>query len=216
MFAFIPYILKGASVTVVVILISLPIGFVIGLSLSMIRVYGSRALAYAASTYCTVVRGLPPVVIIFLVYFVVAGSINLPPLLAGTFSLAVVTSGYQAEIFRGAIQSVGAGQEIAARSIGMSRGQAILFIILPQALRVAIPSWSNEVAMIIKQSSLVYALGVQELLRRSHLVATSSYRPFFAYGTAAILYFLMTFAATRILGEVENKTRIPMTSEAGP
>jgi polar amino acid transport system permease protein len=203
------YILLGAQITIAVILIALPIGFLLGLSFSLLRVYGGRWISTIIASYSTIMRGIPPVVMLFVLYFVIAGTINISPLWAGAISLAIISSAYQLEIFRGALQSISGGQMMAAHAIGMHKRQAILHIILPQALRVAIPSWSNEVAIIIKDSSLVYALGVPEILRRAQFMSASTYQPFMAYGIAALFYFIMVFLAGRLLDLVEKRVSIP-------
>jgi polar amino acid transport system permease protein len=203
------YILLGAQITIAVILIALPIGFLLGLSFSLLRVYGGRWISTIIASYSTIMRGIPPVVMLFVLYFVIAGTINISPLWAGAISLAIISSAYQLEIFRGALQSISGGQMMAAHAIGMHKRQAILHIILPQALRVAIPSWSNEVAIIIKDSSLVYALGVPEILRRAQFMSASTYQPFMAYGIAALFYFIMVFLAGRLLDLVEKRVNIP-------
>lgn len=205
----IKFILMGAYVTIAVIAVALPLGFIVGLLLALVRVYGSPFISRLTSIYSTVMRGVPPIVLLFLLFFVIAGSINLSPFLAGSLALGIISSAYQLEIFRGAILSVSSGQMIAARSIGMSRSKAVLYIILPQALRIAIPPWSNEVSTVIKDSSLVYALGVAEILRRSQFVAARTYKPMLAFSVAALIYFLMTFIANRFLDAVERRTRIP-------
>jgi polar amino acid transport system permease protein len=203
------YILLGAQITIAVILIALPIGFLLGLTFSLLRVYGGRWISTIIASYSTIMRGIPPVVMLFVLYFVIAGTINISPLWAGAISLAIISSAYQLEIFRGALQSISGGQMMAAHAIGMHKRQAILHIILPQALRVAIPSWSNEVAIIIKDSSLVYALGVPEILRRAQFMSASTYQPFMAYGIAALFYFIMVFLAGRLLDLVEKRVSIP-------
>jgi polar amino acid transport system permease protein len=194
---------------VAVILVSLPTGFVLGLSLALARVYAGPIVSRFVAVFGMVMRGVPPVALLFLIFFVIAGSINVSPFLAGTLALAIISSSYQMEVFRGAIGAVGVGQEIAARAIGMSRAQAIRYIILPQTLRLAIPAWTSTVAQLIKESALVYTLGVTELLRRAQLVSARTYRPFLAFAVAALLYFLMTFLTTRALAVLEEKTRIP-------
>jgi polar amino acid transport system permease protein len=98
---------------------------------------------------------------------------------------------------------------MAARAVGMSRLRAIRYIILPQALRLAIPPWSNEAAIVLKDSSLVYALGVAEVLRRAQLLAASTQEPFLAYGSAALIYFVLVFGANRLLDWLQKKTQIP-------
>jgi polar amino acid transport system permease protein len=203
------YIAQGLLVALQVIAIALPLGFVLGVLLAVFRVYGGTIVSPAIAVYSAVMRGVPPIVLLFILYFVVAGAVNLSALWAGAISLALISSAYQLEIFRGAFGSVSGGQMMAARAIGMSRVKAIRHIILPQALRIAIPPWSNEAATVIKDSSLVYALGVPEILRRAQFVSANTREPFVAFGAAALLYFAMTFIAGRLLDLVERKTAIP-------
>ncbi|MDX9865851.1 MAG: amino acid ABC transporter permease [Anaerolineaceae bacterium] len=203
------YILQGVGVTVAVTLIALPLGLVIGVLLALVRIYGGRVFSRLAGVYSTVMRGLPPIVLLFILYFIIAGSINISPFWAGSISLAIISSSYQMEIFRGAVLSVGEGQEMAARAIGMSRIQTIRYIILPQAMRLAIPPWSNEAATVVKDSSLVYALGVAEVLRRAQFVGARTYKPLMAFGIAALIYFGLVYLTSFALSELERKTRIP-------
>ena len=205
----VPYLLRGTVVTIEVTLIALSTGFVVGLLLGLGRVYGGRLVAIFAAVYSTIIRATPAIVVLFILYFVIARFVNLSPFLAGSLALGIASSAYQSEILRGAIQSVGAGQMMAARAIGMSRLQAIRYIILPQALRLAIPPWSNEAAIVLKDSSLVYVLGVPEMLRRAEYVSARTYEPFVAFGTCAIIYFLLTFSINRGLDRLELKLRVP-------
>ena len=100
-------------------------------------------------------------------------------------------------------------QMLAARAIGMSTLEAIRYVILPQTLRLAIPPWSNEAAIVIKDSSLVYALGVPEILRRAQLISASTQQPFLAYISAAVIYFALVFIANRLLARLERRLTIP-------
>lgn len=206
---FIQYIASGTAYTVTVSLIALPMGLVLGLLFSLLYVYGGKLLARVMSIYSTVMRGIPPIVLLFILYFMVSGNINLSPLWAGSISLGIISSAYQMEIIRGALQSVSGGQMMAARAIGMSKISAIRYIIIPQAFRLAIPPWSNEAAIVIKDSSLVYALGVPEILRRAQLISASTQEPFLAFITAGLIYFLLVFVTNRLLGGLEKRVRIP-------
>ncbi len=96
----------------------------------------------------------------------------------------------------------------------MTRGQAVGSIILPQALRHAIPGWSNEAAVVVKDSSLVYAVGLAELMRRAQQINGTLHQPLLIFSITGVLYFMLTFATNRILGWVEKKTRIPEMIEA--
>ena len=203
------YILQGTGVTIAVTLVALPMGFLIGLILSIVSVYGGKAASAAAGIYSTVMRGVPPLVLLFILYFIISGSINLSPFWAGSLSLGIISSGYQLEILRGALQSVGSSQMMAARALGMTRIEAIRYIILPQALRIVIPSWANEASVVLKDSSLVYALGVPEIIRRAQYISASTYEPFLALSAAAIIYFVLVFATNRFLDLLEARVRVP-------
>ena len=206
---FLSYIGSGTVLTVGVTLIALPAGLLIGTILALLYVYGGKVAARAMSLYSTVFRGIPPVVLLFILFFAVSKGINLSAFWAGSLSLGVVSSAYQMEIVRGALLSVSGDQLMAARAVGLSRLQAIRYVVLPQAVRLAIPPWSNEAAIVIKDSSLVYALGVPEILRRAQLIGASSQRYLLAYLSAAVIYFVLVYATTRLLNLLEQKLSIP-------
>jgi len=210
--ASIPYIVEGVGMTVSLTLLGLLLGLSAGLPLALVRVYGRRPTAALVGGYVHTIRSLPLLVIIFIFYFVVARHLNLPPYLAASLALAVRSAAYQAELFRGAIQSIGRGQMMAARSLGMTHGQAILFVILPQTVRLAIPAWSNEAAIVLKDSSLAYAVGVLELLRRTEYVSARTTEHFWAFMVAGAMYFALTFATNRSLGLLELRLRLPTGS----
>ncbi len=204
----VPYILRGLEITLGVTAIALSCGLFFGSILAILRVYGGPLLSRFITGYVVVIRSLPHVLLL-VIYFMIASFIDLSPFWAGSLSLAIISSAYQAEIVRGAILSVPSGQMMAARAIGMSRLKAIWYIIIPQAFRFAIPPWSNEAAVVIKDSSLVYILGVPEILRQAQYYSARTYQPFTAYITVAAIYFLLTFLANRGLDALEQKIRIP-------
>lgn len=206
---FVSYIASGTVFTVGVTLIALPSGLLVGSILALLYVYGGKTAARVMKVYSTIFRGIPPIVLLFILFFAISKGINLSAFWAGSLSLGMVSSAYQMEIVRGSLLSVSGDQLMAARAVGLSRLQAIRYVVLPQAVRLAIPPWSNEAAIIIKDSSLVYALGVPEILRRAQLIGASSQRYLLAYLSAAIIYFLLVFATTRLLELLENKLTIP-------
>ena len=203
------YIIQGTAITVGVTLVALPFGLILGLLMALIHTYGGTIANRVAAAYSLLLRGVPPIVLLFILYFILSGSINLSPFWAGSLSLGIVSSAYQMEILRGALLSVGGGQMTAARAVGMSRLQAIRFIVLPQALRLAIPPWSNEASIVLKDSSLVYALGVPEILRRAQQLSATTQQPFLAYGAAALIYFVLVFAVNRGLDSLSDRTKLP-------
>ena len=205
----IPYLLGGISVTLSVSFLALVIGAVGGLLLAFLRVYGGRAVQVLMTIFSAVFRAIPQTILLLLLYFVIAGSINISAYWAGTLSLAVISCVYQLEIFRSAIESVDYGQMMAARAIGMSHLKAVFYIILPQALRRALPSWANEAAGVIKASSLVYIIGVVEIMRLAQYEIARSPQPFAVYIAVALIYFACTYLTNFALRKVERRLAIP-------
>jgi polar amino acid transport system permease protein len=203
-----PYIARGIPVTISVSCLALTCGAVTGLVLSILRVYGTKPIRLSLTIYGTVFRSVPQTVLLLLLYFSIAGSVNIPPYWAAVFSLSIISSAYQAEIFRGAFQSIDPGQMMAARAIGMSQFKAIRCIILPQVLRRALPPWTNEVAVTIKASSLVYILGIPEMLRLAQYDISRTKQPFPPYLAVGLLYFLLICVSNRLLRILERKLRI--------
>jgi polar amino acid transport system permease protein len=207
---FFSYIVLGTAITIGVTLVALPFGLVLGLLMALVHTYGGKIPGRIAAAYSLLLRGVPPIVLLFILYFILSGNlINLSPFWAGSLSLGIVSSAYQMEILRGALLAVSGGQMVAARAIGMSRMQSIRYIVLPQALRLAIPPWSNEASIVLKDSSLVYALGVPEILRRAQQLSATTQQPFLAYGTAALIYFVLVFATNRALDYLSDRTKLP-------
>jgi polar amino acid transport system permease protein len=188
---------------------ALAAGMAAGLGVAMLRIYGPPWLSGIAAAYITAIRALPEIVALFVFYFVIGDIVTLTPILAAVLALAAISSAYQAEILRSSVESLGSSQMLAARAIGMSRPQAIRAIILPQALRRAIPGWSNEASGMIKNSALVFALGVPELLRQAQYVSARTLEPFIAFGTAAMIYLVLTVVANALLRLLERRVAIP-------
>lgn len=204
------FILQGLWVTIGVTLVALSVGLVFGLVTAMLRVYGNTFFRQIATVYSVIVRAVPVIVIIFILYFVIARFVNLSPFLAGSLALGFASGAYQTEIFRGAFQSVPPGQMTAARAIGMSRLQAIRSIILPQAVRLALPAWGNEATLVLKDSTLVFVVGVPEILRRAQQVSARTLEPFVAFSAALLLYLALTLLTTQVLQWFERRYRLQM------
>lgn len=206
-----PFILQGLGVTLSLVLEALLLGFVLGLSMAVGQVYGNRMISSSISLYVWFFRGLPNLVLLFLFYF---GLFPMLGLDVSAFVIAVIalglrSSAYQSQVFRGAIQSLGEGQMLAARSLGMSKTKAIINIILPQALRIALPGWSNEYPILLTDSAVTYAIGVMEILTRGSLVVSRTYKPLPLYLTCAIIFILLNYGGMKILHILEQEVRIP-------
>lgn len=209
-----PYILKGCTVTLGLVGGALSLGFIIGIPIAIGQVYSNKYVAGLVSVYVWFFQGIPVLVLFFLFYFGVFYLIGLnSAFTAALIVLGLISAAYQSQIFRGSIQSIGEGQMLAARSLGMSKIQAIWSIILPQALRFSIPGWSNEYANILKDSAIAYALGVTEILTRGNFTATRTFKTMPIYLTVAVIFIILTSSGMKIFDLLEKKMKIPGYSE---
>jgi polar amino acid transport system permease protein len=205
-----PYLIQGALVTMVVVVGAMFFGLVVGIPLAVGQVFGSLWVSRAIAVYVWFFRGIPILVLLFLFYFGLCGllDINLSAFTVAIVVLGLCSSAYQSQIFRGAIQSLPRGQMLAARALGMSDSRAIVFIILPQALRLSISGWSNEYSIVLKDSAVAYALGVAEIMARTHFVASRTYQHLPLYLAAGALYLVLTYLGTRWLHWLELRFRM--------
>ena len=207
---FLPEFLKGTIVTLKLTAVGLLIGFALGLVLALLRLYGPRWLRILASRYIELFRGTPLLVQLFLIYYGLPSvGITFNQTVSAYLALGLNSAAYQAEYLRGAIQSIGESQMTAGRAIGLSRWQTIRFIILPQALRLVIPAWSNEPISLLKTSAVVFLIAVQDLMAWSKWVANKTYTPIGSYMAVSVFYLVLVFFMTLFLKWIERKTRIP-------
>jgi polar amino acid transport system permease protein len=205
-----PSMLDGALITIELTAVGLAAGFVLGLLAGLGRVYGNRWVTWLSIGYIELFRGTPLLVQLFLIYYGLPGlGITIDRLLAAFLALGLNSGAYQAEYLRGALLAVGQGQMLAGRAIGLTRWQTITFVILPQALRLAIPSWANEPVALLKSSAIAFLVAVPELMARAKLVASQTYNPIGAYLSAAVVYLVIVFALDQFMKWVERHTRIP-------
>jgi polar amino acid transport system permease protein len=210
-----PRFLQAFVITLELTAVGIGAGLLLGLLLALTRVYANRVLSGIANVYIQFMRGTPLVIQVLVIYF------GLPPyfkamglkplssLAAGCVAMALNSAAYQAEYIRGAIQAISSGQMQAARSMGMTKTQAVRHVILPQALRIVLPSWSNELIYTLLYSSTVYFIGLEELSFASVKVAMKSLRVLDSYAIAGVMYLITVILLSRILAYVEARLRIP-------
>jgi polar amino acid transport system permease protein len=205
-----PDLLSGALLTLELTAIGLVAGFILGLLAGLGRVYGSRPLAWLSIGYIELFRGTPLLVQLFLIYYGLPGlGITFDRLTAAFLAMGLNSGAYQAEYLRGALLAVGSGQMMAGRAIGLSRWQTIRLVILPQALRLAIPAWSNEPVALLKSSAIAFLVAVPELMARAKSLAAQTYDPIGSYLAAAVVYLVVVAALDQFMKLVERRTRIP-------
>ncbi|WP_024790594.1 MULTISPECIES: amino acid ABC transporter permease [unclassified Lebetimonas] len=205
-----PFIL-GIWVTIKISIISMLFAFLIGLIIAIIRLSGIPALDYIGSFYVTVIRGTPLLVQLFIFYFIVATIFALPRFWAGVMSLSIFYGAYIAEILRGAIQAVDKGQHEAAMSLGFTPFQKMYLIILPQALKKALPALIGELISLIKDSSLVSVISITDLTKVGREIVANTFSPFEVWLTVAVLYLMLT----SILSFIGHKLEKRMKAQGG-
>ncbi|MFJ4255575.1 amino acid ABC transporter permease [Pseudomonas monteilii] len=200
-----PFFLEAAWVTVQISLLSLLLGLVLAIVLVTCRLSPFIILRWVASLYVSVFRGTPCLVQLFIIYF--GGpqiGIELEPFAAAVIGLGMNIAAYMSESIRGAIVNVDPGQEEGARSIGFSRRQTLLFIIIPQALKLMIRPLGVNAIGLIKGSALVSAISVVELTYTAQRFISSTYKPFEIFMVSALLYIVMVYSV-KYLVEVLDK-----------
>ena len=202
--------LRGAGITLELTAVGLAIGFVLGLLLALARCFGPKWLQKLAGAYIAIFRGTPLLVQLFIIYYGLPEiGIAFSPSTAAYLALGLNSAAYQAEYLRGSINAIGAAQMQAGRAIGLSKWQAIGYVILPQALRLALPSWSNEPISLLKTTAIVFLIAVQDLMAEGKRAASTTFDFVGAYLAIAVVYLLMVFALDALLKFIERKTAIP-------
>lgn len=207
-FQFLPLLLAASVVTVKVSLLALIVSSGLGLILALLKLSPSRALSYPAGALINIIRGLPILIVLFYMYFVLPElGIDLSAFEAGVLGLGVGYAGYQAEIFRGGIQAVDQGQVEAAKAIGMKSGMTMRRVLLPQALRISLPPYANTFTMILKDSSLVSTITVAEMTHAGQLIASSTFQNMTVYTLTALLYLAMSLPLLFLVSWLERRMR---------
>lgn len=212
----------GLLTTLQISAVALLLGLVIGIPTAMLRMYGPRWLRWLAIAYVELFRGTPLLVQLFVIYYgfpdiaralesagIPAQFLILSQMTSAYLALGLNSGAYQAEYLRSAIQAINVGQIMAARALGMSQLQAITHIVLPQALRLAIPAWSNEVAYMVKYTSVVFVITVPDLLARGQFLISKYYKPMEILLVVGLIYLVVVLGLTSLMNMIEKRTQIP-------
>lgn len=203
---FLPILLKGAVVTLQVTAGSFLLSSVIGLVFALMMVSKVRAVSLFAIGLVNVIRGLPIIVQLFYIYFVLPDfGIQLSAFQAGVIGLGIAYSAYQAENFRAGIQAIHQGQIEAAESLGMRGAMVMRRVVLPQAFRIALPPYGNTLVMMLKDSSLVSTITVVEMTRAGQLIASSTFENMTVYTLVALLYLALSLPLSYGLRRLEAR-----------
>ena len=208
---------QGAVCTVSLSFLTVLFGFLLALLLALCRMGRVKVLRALASVYVEVFRATPMLVQVFIIYDVVFADINVLPgfklfgfirfnrFFPGVVALALNSGAYLSEILRSGIQSIDGGQTEAARSLGLTRGQTMRFVVMPQAIKNILPAIANEFVTIIKESSICYIIGVQEIMSAVAAVKGASSIIAEPLIVATVLYFCLTFPTSKVIQHFERK-----------
>ena len=196
-------VLRTFEVTVASICFALVFGLLAGLG----RISRVVVINRIATIYVEVVRGIPLLVQLFYIYYALGKFVEVPRFLSAVIAMSFCYGAYLGEIFRAGIQSIPRGQMEAALALGLSRGQAIRRVILPQTIRVILPPIGNEFIALLKDSSLVSILAVADLLRRGREYASTTFRYFESYTVVALVYLVLTLFFSKLVGIMEERLR---------
>lgn len=167
-----------------------------------------RLIRWISTAYVEFLRGTPLLVQVLIVYFGLPQlGIKMPRMTAGIVALTINSAAYMSEIVRSGIQAVDHGQTEAARSLGMTSVQTMLYVILPQAIKNILPAVGNEFVVIIKESSILYTIGIYELTYQANKLASTNYRYLETLMISALIYFVLTFVTSQLLGVLERRMR---------
>jgi polar amino acid transport system permease protein len=203
---FLPILLKGAVVTIEITFCSFILSTLLGLLLALMRVSSNKFASHAAATFINVIRGLPIIVQLFYIYFVLPDlGVSLSAFQAGFIGLGIAYSVYQAENFRAGIQAIDHGQIEAAQSIGMRGALIMRRVVLPQAFKISLPSYGNTLVMMLKDSSLASTITVAEMTRAGQLIASSTFQNMTVFTLVALLYLALSLPLVYGLRRLERR-----------
>lgn len=201
-----PVMLTGAGYTLLFAVASMVGGLVLGFPTAIMRLSPYALLRWPASLYVSVMRGTPLLVQIFVIYYGLPSiGIEFTPVTAGVLALSLNAGAYLSESLRGAIQSISPGQWRAAFSLGLSYGQGLRYVVLPQALRVAVPSMGNTLISLIKDTSLVSVITMTELMLATKEVIATTFQPLPLYIAAAAIYWCLSLAFEALQRHAERR-----------
>lgn len=202
------YLWHGLEVTLVLTVLSLILGTIIGLVVALLRTSTIKPLNWIGKIYVDIIRGTPLLVQLLIMYYVVFGSYQfMPKIFVAAIAFGINSGAYIGEIIRGGIESVDKGQMEAARSLGFSRWQAMRLVILPQALKNSLPALISEFIALLKETSVVGWIGLNDIMRGADNIRFQTATAFQSLFAAAVMYLALTAIFTRVMTRVERRLK---------
>ena len=202
-----PQLTLGLKLTLQMTVFSLILAVVVGMVMCMFSISKVKPLNWISGIYLSLIRGTPLMVQAFFIYFCITGAlhIRITPFSAAILVLCLNAGAYLSEIFRSGIAAVNKGQMEAARSLGLPYGVAMRKIILPQAIRIVIPSVLNQFIITLKDTTILSVIGCGELMRQGQLIVARNYQSFQTYAIVAVMYYVVVIVLTKAFQMVERR-----------
>ena len=204
--------------TIAVSIAAMVVGFLFALIFTPLKLSKNKSLNIIGNCYTTIIRGVPELLVIYLLFFGGTGAamyvasifgyddyIEINAFITGALAIGIISGAYSTEVFRGAILSIDKGQFEASKVLGIKKNIQFYKIILPQMLRLSIPNLSNVWQITLKDTSLISVTGLVEIMRQSYIAAGSTRDPLFFYSVAAVLYLMLTFLSMKLINKLETK-----------
>lgn len=198
-------ILSGLKITLIIAVFAVLIGTVLGCIFALMKVSGNRILRAIAEVYTTVLRGIPLATQLMIFYFVVFAPLGWDRLVVAIISYGINSGAYCTEIFRAGIQGVDRGQTEAGRSLGLSKSQTLLKIVLPQAMKAVLPTYTSEFIVLIKETSVASFIAVTDLTKAGDMIRNATYNAWIPLLTCAIIYLVLTLGLTKLFARIEKR-----------
>jgi polar amino acid transport system permease protein/polar amino acid transport system substrate-binding protein len=206
-----PYLTEGAALTVGISCLAMLGALVVGLAFALASQLRWRIVRGAVTAYVEIFRNTPLLIQIFLIYFgLPLVLLRLPAFASGLLALTLYGAAYNCEVFRAGLEAVSRGQHEAARSTGLTPWQEARYVIVPQALRISFPALGNNLVSLVKNSSLVSAIGMVELMFVANDISFNNFRSFEVYGAAVLYYMLLVLGLSRLLAFLERRVLAPV------
>lgn len=200
-------LLEGLGVTLEITCAAIVMGTILGVILAFMKMSKIKLFRGIAKTYIEIIRGTPTTVQLLIMYMGVFASVSAPKWIVASIAFGMNSAAYVAEIVRAGVESVDHGQIEAGRSLGLSNLQTTMKIVLPQAIKIALPTYTSEFIVLLKETSIAGYIAMEDLTKVASMITSRTFNAWFPLITAALLYFLMTFTLAKIFGCLERRLR---------
>lgn len=204
---------QASWITIQLAFVSLLVGLILAILFAAGEMSRRKLLSWPTTAFVTIIRGLPELLVVLFIFFgstqvlflITGDFIEVSPFLSGVIALSLIFASYAAQTIRGALKAVPSGQKEAARALGMGQTRTFIKIVLPQAVKHALPGLTNQWLVLLKDTALVSLIGVTDLMKQAQLTSAATHEAFTWYATAAAIYLVITLLTQQVVKRIDNK-----------